>query len=128
MDTMLKINASWVWDEENTRAHDFMVFRYRFTVTSPPEKAVAAIAAETKYWLWINGRQAVFEGGLFRESLPGAGYADVVDLSPWLREGENVLCALVWYYGNGGRNNKRLPQAGFSTAYGMPRFTASIAI
>ena len=110
---MLKINASWVWDADNTRAHDFVVLRHRFTVVGRPERAVATVAAETKYWLWVNGRQAVFEGGLFRESVPGAGYADLVDLSPWLREGENILCALVWYYGNGGRNNKRLPQAGF---------------
>ena len=107
------LRAQWIWDADNTRPHDFMVFRARFALGQPPPEAWAFIAAETKYWLHVNGRIAVFEGGLFRESRPGAGWADKLDLAPWLREGENTIEALVWYYGNGGRNNKRLPQAGF---------------
>jgi len=55
---MVDINASWIWDADNTRAHDVVVFRHRFTVAELPANAVATIAAETKYWLWINGRQA----------------------------------------------------------------------
>jgi hypothetical protein len=106
-------HAQWIWDENNTQAHDFMIFRASVSLDKPPEKAEAVIAAETKYWLYINGEMAVFEGGLFRESVPGAGWADRVDLACYLKEGANEIEALVWYYGNGGRNNTRLPQAGF---------------
>ncbi|MDR3314256.1 MAG: hypothetical protein LBS96_07345, partial [Oscillospiraceae bacterium] len=65
----LSHKAQWIWDASNTRPNDFVVFRCAFPVESLPGKAVAHIAAETKYWLWINGALAVFEGGLFRESL-----------------------------------------------------------
>ena len=77
-----------------------------------PETAPAVIAAETRYYLKINGQEAVFEGGLLRESLPGCGWADTVDLAPFLRTGENRLEILVYFWGNGGRNNVRLPQGG----------------
>ena len=109
----IPLQADWIWDADNTRPHDFMLFRTGVTLQEVPREAIAFIAAETKYWLTINGELAGFEGGLFRESKPGTGWADRVDLAPFLQPGENTVEALVWYYGNGGRNNTRLPQAGF---------------
>lgn len=106
-------NARWIWGEDNTTKDQKTVFRRRFTLEEVPEEAIAYIGAETKYWLWINGNLAVFEGGVFRESKPGCGWADKVDLAPYLDKGENTLAVLVWYYGNGGRNNTTSPEGGF---------------
>ncbi len=105
--------ARWIWTDDNTTADQKVIFRRSFTLDDVPRSAVARIASETKYWLWINGEMAVFEGGVFRESKPGCGWADEIDLSSFLRKGKNQLAVLVWYYGNGGRNNSRCPEGGF---------------
>lgn len=105
--------AEWIFGADNRAADTKMIFRRNFSLDAVPPTAVARIAAETKYWLWINGALAVFEGGVFRESKPGCGWADEVDIAPYLRTGRNQITALVWYYGNGGRNNSFCPEGGF---------------
>jgi hypothetical protein len=35
-----------------------------------PQNALVQIAADSKYWLWINGELAVFEGGVKRGPTP----------------------------------------------------------
>lgn len=109
----MKTRAQFIWHGGASVPNEICVFRKTFWAERPPKAAQAVVAAETRYFLWLNGRRAVFEGGLFRESAPGCGWADVVDLAPYLREGENLLVAFVYYYGNGGRCNVRLPQGGF---------------
>ena len=78
-----------------------------------PDTAISYAAADTKYWLFINGKMAVFEGGLFRESLPGCGYADRFDLASCLQTGKNDLVCISWFYGNEGRNNTNSTRAGW---------------
>lgn len=97
--------SKWIWAEDNHRPNDFVAFRKAFVLHALPESVQLYIAVDTKYWMYINGRLAVFEGGLFRESVPGGGYADRVDITSYLKEGENVIGVLCRYFGNGGRNN-----------------------
>lgn len=97
--------SKWIWAEDNHRKNDMVAFRKQFVLHSVPDQVYFVIAADTKYWLYINGRLAVFEGGLFRESVPGGGYADHHELSSYLKPGENVIGVLCRYFGNGGRNN-----------------------
>ena len=108
--------AQYIWGRDNKQPNDFVIFRKHIKLSNVPEKAWALMSADTKYWLYINGTEAVFEGGLFRESLPGCGYADRVDLAPYLQEGDNVIAVLVHYYGNGGRNSVDSGQAGLILA------------
>ena len=105
--------AKWIWTSDNKAKDQKVVFRKKFTVNSIAEEVWAHIACDTKFWLWINGKMVVFEGGVFRESRPGCGYAERVNLAPYLQDGENILAALVWFYGNGGRNNTNSGEAGF---------------
>ena len=42
-----------------------------------------------------------------------ASYCDEVVLTPYLREGENVIAALVWYYGNEGHSHVGSGQGAF---------------
>lgn len=109
----ISTDAGWIWCDNNQLPDDKVVFRKKFTVVEPPAVCPAILACDTKYWLYLNGKQVVFEGGLFRESVKGSGYADTVDLAPFIQSGENTLSVLAWFYGNGGRNNVNSTRAGF---------------
>lgn len=106
------ITESGIWTKPNTLKNDWVAFRKTFVVKQRPSEAELVISADTKYWLYVNGALVVNEGGLFRESMPGCGYADKIDIAPWLKAGENLLAVLVWYYGNEGRNNIDSTRAG----------------
>ena len=80
------------------------------------QESTAYIAADTKYWLWINGEPVVFEGGYTGgpspvtpsprvDGFPVASnkYYDAVDIQPFLRPGKNTIAALSWYYGSTGQ-------------------------
>ena len=105
--------AKWIWTGDNKTIDQKVVIRKKFDVEKLPQIAEAYIACDTKFWLWINSKLVVYEGGVFRESKNGCGYAEKIDLAPYLHTGENVLAALVWFYGNGGRNNVNSGEAGF---------------
>lgn len=102
--------AKWIWTEDNKTVNQWVRFTKAFTLDKPAD-AVLRIGAETKYYLFVNGRLTVFDGGLFRESEKGKGYFDEVPLKD-LKSGRNEIVIDVWYYGNGGRNNVRLESAG----------------
>lgn len=103
-------NSKWIWTNDPQKKNRFVRFKIEFEA---PKKLAAArfqIAAETKYYLYLNGELTVFDGGLHRESSPGSGYYDEVPLA--VRPGKNVVLIDVWYWGNGGRNNTAFPGAG----------------
>ncbi len=108
----VKLSANWIWQQQNTVPDDKVVFRKNVHLDKHVDSAVTYIAVDTKYWLYINGRLMIFEGGLFRESMPGCGYADKIDIAGYLHAGENIITLLCWYYGNHGRNNVDSKQAG----------------
>ena len=93
--------AKWIWDKENlTEKNVWMCFNKNVTLKSKPEKLIANISADSKYWLYINGDVVVFEGGIKRGPNKNSSYYDSIDIAPFLKEGENTLCALVWYWDN----------------------------
>lgn len=73
----------------------WICFRNTFVINDKPEKAVLRIAADSKYWLWINGVQAVSEGGLKRGPNPTDTYCDVIKDIKGLRQGKTKLPC--WY-------------------------------
>lgn len=104
-------NSKWIWTKNNNKANDWVRFCIDFK-TEEIKKSIFNIAAETKYYLYVNGVLTVFDGGLFRESTTGNGYYDSVDITPNLKKGSNSIIIDVWFYGNGGRNNNKLDSAG----------------
>jgi len=62
----------------------------------------ALVAADSKYWLYLNGKIVVAEGGLKRGPSPGNGYFDIVDLSDHILVGNNFIAVLVWHFGRSG--------------------------
>ena len=93
--------AKWIWDRENlTQNNVWMCLSKKVTLDKSPEELIAHISADSKYWLYINGETVVFEGSVKRGPEKGSGYYDSIDIAPYLREGENSVCALVWYWDN----------------------------
>ena len=91
-------NAKWIWDDTN-QGNTWMNFRKKITLDSVPESVIANIAAESRYWLYINGKMVVFEGSLKRGINLKDGYYDEVEIAPYLKAGENTIAVLVWYWG-----------------------------
>lgn len=71
------------------------------------------IAVDSKYWLYVNGQCILREGGLKRGPAPGDTYADVVDLSSWLRDGVNQIAVHHWHFGRDGFSHSDSGEAGF---------------
>ncbi len=94
-------NAKWIWDKDNlTEENVWMSFYKNVTLKSKPEELIASISADSKYWLYINGETVVFEGSVKRGPEKNSGYYDSIDIAPYLKEGENSICALVWFWDN----------------------------
>ena len=91
--------AKWIWDKENlTEKNVWMCFNKKVIFEKKPEELIAHISADSKYWLYINGETVVFEGSVKRGPDENSGYYDSIDIAPFLKEGENSICALVWYW------------------------------
>ena len=95
--------AQWIWQAEDGPANTWVAFRKEFELSEDPgktpEKVLANISTDTKYWLWINGDLVLFEGGLARGPHRDGIYYDEVDIQPFLKPGTNSLAILVWYWG-----------------------------
>ena len=93
--------AKWIWDKENlTNTNVWMCLSKKVNLDSVPDELVAHISADSKYWLYINGENVVFEGNVKRGPAKNSGYYDSIDIAPYLRNGENSICALVWFWDN----------------------------
>ena len=94
------------------KANLWTCFRKSVSLEAAPRRAVARIAVDSKYWLWINGELVVFEGQLKRGPNPNDTYYDRVDLTGHLQKGENTVAILVWYYGKDGFSHKSSGRSG----------------
>ena len=93
--------AKWIWDEESLGEENiWMCFNKKVTLNKIPKELVAHISADSKYWLYINGETVVFEGSIKRGPDENSSYYDSIDIAPYLKKGENSICALVWYWDN----------------------------
>ena len=106
--------AVWISHEGcQSFPNQWLCLRTDVNIDQVPSQALTRIAADSKYWLWINGQMVVFEGGLKRGPAPGESYYDEVDIAPFLRPGQNTVAALVWYFGKNGFSHASSGQAAF---------------
>ena len=103
--------AKWIW-ASTTSANSYVAFRKTFSLDEVPEEAVANIAAESKYYLWMNEELAVLDGASKRGATPYDGFYEQVDLVDYLKQGENTLVILVSYNGRGGNSSVDPGKAG----------------
>lgn len=105
--------AYWIsTDVCQSEPNTWLNYRKKVHLSCIPEKAIAHIAADSKYWLWINGDMVVFEGGLKRGPTPEDTYYDEVDIAPYLKVGDNTIAVLVWYFGKQGFSHNSSGKAG----------------
>jgi len=102
-------------NEENTWLCYKKSFEWRENSGIRP---MARIAADSKYWLYLNGKLVVREGGLKRGPSPKDTYFDEVDLGEYLIDGVNCIAILVWYFGRNGFSHVSSGQAGLM--FSMP--------
>lgn len=92
--------GEWIsFDNPQTVPNTWMIFRKDIVLDEVPSQLTANIAVDSKYWLWINDRLVVFEGGLKRGPARNATYYDEVEIAPYLTEGDNTIAVLVWHFG-----------------------------
>jgi alpha-L-rhamnosidase len=111
------INNAWKAQWISTAApqhkpNTWLAYRTQITIAHPPKYAIAKIAVDSKYWLWVNGKMVVFEGGLKRGPNPTDSYYDTVDIGPYLKAGKNTIAVMVWYFGINGFSHKSSGTAG----------------
>jgi hypothetical protein len=91
----------------------WLCYRKTFSLPSQPASAIARVATDSKYWLWVNGQLAVREGELKRAPNPQDTWYDQFDLAPLLQAGSNTLAVLQWYFGKTGFSHTNSGTAGF---------------
>jgi hypothetical protein len=92
--------------------NEWLAFTTDVPVAQVPAQARLRIAADSKYWLWVNDQLVVFEGGLKRGPTPQDTYYDEVDVAKFLRKGANKLYFQLWYFGKDGFSHKSSGKAG----------------
>ncbi|NLB26201.1 MAG: glycoside hydrolase, partial [Bacteroidales bacterium] len=70
--------AQWIGPEK-AEPDSWICFKKTINIKSNPETAIAKIACDSKYWLWINGEMALFEGQLKRGPTPEDTYYDTLN-------------------------------------------------
>lgn len=101
--TKMDWKAHWINTEQcQSASNTWLAYRKTVNLTDVPRTLTAHIAADSKYWLWINGQMVVFEGGLKRGPSPYDTYYDSVEIAPYLTTGENTIAVLVWHFGKNG--------------------------
>ena len=106
-----------VWtlkEKEPAAPGTWWCFRNTVTLDEQPRSLELRLAADTKYWLWVNDELQVSEGGLKRGPNPLDTYCDVITSLPALRAGENTVALLVWYFGKDGFSHRNSSTAGIS--------------
>jgi len=104
--------ASWISVTTPPAPNQWICYRKIVRLDKAPRQALARIGADSKYWLWINGKLVVFEGQLKRGPTPQDTYYDQVDLTKHLQKGDNTIAVLLWYFGKHGFSHKSSGQAG----------------
>ena len=84
---------------------EWILFRKTINITGNPVANSLRIAADSKYWLRVNGEIEVREGALKRGPNPHDTYADRISLKN-LHTGDNTIEVLVWYFGKQGFSHR----------------------
>ena len=77
-------------------------FRFRVGLDVEEADCRLAVAVDSKYWLYVNGRLVIREGGLKRGPTPDGGYYDLVDISSALKKGRNTIALILCYFNRAG--------------------------
>ena len=102
-------SAKYIWLNQefspdtpgNPKDDTWVCFRKKFNIENKKDikDIIARIAVDSKYWLYINDEIVIREGAVKRGEKPNSIYYDEVDITKYLKKGENTISVLVWYWG-----------------------------
>jgi len=104
----IRWKGNWIWVPEDKiefsfglgapagpRKESHGLFRKMFTLDAVPDRAPARITADSRYALYVNGRE-VSRGPVRIQ--PRRLMYDLVDLAPYLNQGKNLVAVFVKFY------------------------------
>ena len=97
---------------EPVSSNTWLCYRMNINIDRNPSNIECRIAADSKYWLWVNGELIIREGGLKRGPNPKDTYCDVLSNVKGLQKGNNTIAVLVWYFGKDGFSHRNSPTPG----------------
>ncbi|MBO4217003.1 MAG: hypothetical protein J5940_03575, partial [Clostridia bacterium] len=96
MDNKLRFkNAVWIWENGAPQSDEYAEFKGTFFATGGKNRFLS-VSVDSNYSLYINGVLADF--GQYPD-YPFYKVGDRVDITPFVKEGENEYLFVVWYYG-----------------------------
>ena len=104
--------ANWIWTAAQGPSNTWLALRKKVTLSAKPSRALTKIAAENKYWLYINNQLIVKDGGLDSRPDLQNTYYDEIDIAPYLNAGENTIAILVWHKGGNNSYSQRVTNSG----------------
>jgi alpha-L-rhamnosidase len=103
------LQESFIWHPflDGTR-QSWVVFRRVFSLEKIPEKSLLNVFADSRYMLWLNDRYIQRGPGRFDPEYPRY---DIIDITPFLQTGENIISIIVHSYigGANGRIMEHVP-------------------
>ncbi len=94
----------------STRQYGVYHFRKSITLTQVPARFVVHLSADNRYRLFVNGQSVAL--GPARSDLLNWNY-ETLDLAPFLKPGNNVIAAQVWYLSDSAPFAQMSYQVGF---------------
>ncbi len=86
--------SQWIWYTDTPEADSYGEFVKTFT--APSGKAEVCLSCDSDYALWVNGN--FVESNQYGDFEHYKIY-DIINITPFLREGVNRLAVLVWHFG-----------------------------
>ena len=95
----MNTSAEWIWTATPARPDEHAEFYTKFELSDINEPVELLISADSDYGVYINGKLAAH--GQYAD-YPHYKVYDRIDVTEYLRRGENTLAFEVWYYGVNG--------------------------
>lgn len=90
------LNANWIWTNDENKSDEYVQFRDSF-IAIEKSKCIINICSDSNYTLWVNNEIAAFGQYV---SFPDKKFYDSIDISSFIKTGNNLVAILVWYYGD----------------------------
>ena len=103
--------ADAIWIKESGVAV-WAAFTKDIILSQDEDVAIFDVACDTHYWLWVNGKEIVWEGSLKRGVTPNDGFYDRVEIRNAFHAGKNNVSVLVRHLGDDGFSHKDSGQGG----------------
>jgi alpha-L-rhamnosidase len=104
-------NASWI-QPPNIKPHDYGVYHFRksFLLDVQPTQFIIHVSADNRYKLYVNDSLVSF--GPAKSDLYHWNF-ETVDIASYLKNGNNIIAAVVWNFGD----DKPVWQISYETAF-----------